>query len=444
MIERVLDAARARAAAADAQWHRVERTSIAFEAGRLKACGISEAAGVNLRVVQRGRVGIAGTTAEDVDDLVDRALASAELGEALDIVFPVAAPLPLVSTHAARAAAAPLDRLTAIGHELVERVSREGCQVNVSIEREVAETRIANSAGVDATYPATGVAVSVDLTRFAGDDVLLVYDFYAGVDLPEPADLDALVQTIEDRFAPALRVVAPPEGSLPVVFTPSGQSAILLPLEQALSGKTVLQGVSPLAGKVGALLFDERFAVTDDPLVAGRAGSRPVDDEGVPSRVVPLIERGEVRQFVYDLETAARAKTSSTGHGSRGTFGKPHIGYSNLVVGSGASDPHAGGARAAARQLGGGLIAGIADGLVVDDLIGVGQGNVIGGAFSHPVALAFRVQRGEITGRVKDAAVAGNVYELLKRIGGFGNDGRWMGSRWAASLRLDGVSVARR
>ena len=442
MIERVLDAARARAAAADAQWHRVERTSIAFEAGRLKVCGISEAAGVNLRVVQHGRVGIAGTTAVDVDDLVARALASAELGEALDIAFPAASPLPLVSTHAPRAAAASLDRLTAFGHELVERVSREGCQVNVSIEREVAETRIANTAGVDETYPATGVSISVDLTRFAGDDVLLIYDFYAGVDLPESMDLDALVQTIEDRFTPALRVVEPPDGSLPVVFTPSGQSAVLLPLEQALSGKAVLQGVSPLAGKVGDQLFDERFALSDDPLVAGRAGSRPLDDEGVPSRVVPLVQRGVVRQFVYDLETAARAKTASTGHGSRGTFGKPHIGYSNLVVGPGGPEPPAG--AATVQRLGGGLIDGIADGLIVDDLIGVGQGNVIGGAFSHPVALAFRVQRGEVTGRVKDAAVAGNVYELLKRIGGFGNDGRWMGSRWAASLRLDGVSVARR
>jgi len=74
----------------------------------------------------------------------------------------------------------------------------------------------------------------------------------------------------------------------------------------------------------------------------------------------------------------------------------------------------------------------------------VGQGNVIAGGFSHPVALAYRVERGTITGRVKDAAVAGNVYELLKRIGGFGSDGRWLGSRFAPSLLLEGVSVARR
>jgi PmbA protein len=77
-------------------------------------------------------------------------------------------------------------------------------------------------------------------------------------------------------------------------------------------------------------------------------------------------------------------------------------------------------------------------------LIGVGQGNVISGAFSHPVALAYRIRDGAIAGRVKDAAVAGNVYELLGRIGGMGDDGRWLGSRWSPSWLLDGVSVARR
>jgi PmbA protein len=86
----------------------------------------------------------------------------------------------------------------------------------------------------------------------------------------------------------------------------------------------------------------------------------------------------------------------------------------------------------------------VKDGLLVDDLIGVGQGNVIGGAFSHPVALAYRIERGEITGRVKDAAVAGNAYDLWQRVGGFGNDGRWAGSRWAPSVLLEGVSVAGR
>lgn len=432
-----MELVRARGDAGDALWRRTERTTVAFESGRLKACAAAEETGVNLRVMADGRMGIAGTTAEDAEDLVTRAIASAALGETVPITFPAAAPLPRVATASQAVADAPLDRLTAIGAGLVDRVAREGCQVNVSIEREIGRTRVLNTAGADASFRTTVVAVSLDLARFAGDDVLFVSDLYVGTELPSAADLDALVRSIEDRYTPALRVVTPPEGSLPVVFTPSGLSAILLPLEQALSGKTVLQGISPLGAKTGERLFDQRFSLTDDPLVPGRPASRPVDDEGAVSVALPLIERGVVRGFVYDLETAARAGTASTGHGARGTFGKPHVAYSNLILGKRDAGRGTGG-------LGGGLLGGITDGLLIDDLIGVGQGNVIGGAFSHPVALAYRVERGEITGRVKDAAVAGNVYDLLKRIGGFGDDGRWLSSRWAASLLLEGVSVARR
>lgn len=447
MIDRLLETACRYVDGADALWRREEQTTVAFESGRLKAAGVSEEAGVNVRVLSGGRVGVAGTTAAHPDPaaLVDRARAAAELGEPMHLAFPATAEdtLPRVATFFDRAAGASLDELIGMGRRLVDRLERPGCQVNVGVEREIAHTAVGNTAGGRGSSRATGVAVTADLTRIAGDDVLMIYDYYVGADMPSDADLDALVRSIEMRLEPALTVVAPPEGALPVIFTPAGLSAIVLPLEQALSGKTVLQGSSPLAGKTGAQLFDPQFSITDDPLAPGRPATRPVDDECVPSRVTPLVARGTVGAFIYDLETAARAGTASTGHGRRGFFGKPHIGYTNLIVGNGEGGMGKGG-RSASDSLGGGLLDGISDGLIVDDLIGVGQGNVIGGAFSHPVGLAYRVQGGEVTGRVKDAAVAGNVYELLKRIGGFGSDGRWLGLRWSPSLRLEGVSVARR
>jgi len=448
MIDRLLDAARGKVDNADALWRREEQTTVAFESGRLKAAGISEEAGINLRVLANGRMGVAGTTAAKPDpkEIVERARASAELGEIVELAFPSAAAdsLPASPTFFDHTANASLAELIRMGRLLVERLSRPDCQINVAVQREVADTAVGNSAGARGEYRATGIAVTADLTRIAGDDVLMVYDQYVGADIPTDADLEALVRSIETRLSAALNIVTPPEGALPVVFTPAGLAAVILPLEQALSGKTVLQGSSPLAGKIGATLFDERLSIEDDPLKPGRPASRPVDDECVPSRCTALVELGKVGRFVYDLETAARAKTESTGNGRRGVFGKPHIGYTNIVFRM--SDGV--GARHAVPQppldIGGGLIGDIDDGLIVDDLIGVGQGNVISGAFSHPVGLAYRVQRGEITGRVKDAAVAGNAYDLLKRIGGFGRDGRWLGSRWSPSLLLDGVSVARR
>ena len=454
MIERLLERARRRAdGGADALWRRGERTSVAFEWGRLKAAGVAEEAGVNVRVRHRGRVGVAGTTAvaettgvatDDVGaqqaaPLLDRALASAALGEELDLAFPAQAPLPAVATFFDRAADASLDDLIGIGRSLLEQLEREGCRVNVTIEREAAETRVANTAGAAGAYRSTAIGVSAELWRIAGDDVLAIGDTYEGADLPSDDALAALVRSVNLRLEHALRVVAPPEGALPVIFTPLGLSALTLPVTQALSGKAVLQGISPLAARVGEQVFDRRFSLTDDPLVVGRAASRPLDDECVPSRTMCLVERGVVQQFIYDLETATRARTHSTGHGQRTVFGKPVPGYTNIVLGDGGRGTGEGG-----DDLGGGLLRDVKDGLLVDELIGVGQGNVIGGAFSHPVALAYRVERGAISGRVKDAAVAGNAYDLWKRVGDFGNDGRWAGARYTASVLLDGVSVARR
>jgi len=450
MIDRLLDSARRKVDGADALWRREEQTAVAFESGRLKAAGISEEAGLNLRVLSKGRMGVAGTTTAkpDPDALLERARASAELGEIVDLAFPTAAAskLPPIPTYFDRTANASLDDLIALGRMLVERLARPDCQINVAVERAVDETAVGNTAGARGAYRGTGIAVTADITRIAGDDVLMVYDQYVGADMPSDADLEALVRSIETRLSAALTIVTPPDGSLPVVFTPAGLAAVVLPLEQALSGKTVLQGSSPLAGKVGEVMFDDRLSIIDDPLTPGRPASRPVDDECVPSRATGLVERGAVGRFVYDLETAARAKTQSTGNGRRGVFGKPHIGYTNILfrIGDGTHGAHEAQHAAPPATLGGGLIENMRDGLIVDDLIGVGQGNVISGAFSHPVGLAYRVQRGEVTGRVKDAAVAGNAYDLLKRIGGVGTDGRWLGSRWSPSLLLEGVSVARR
>lgn len=423
----------------DAISRRVDRTGFEYESGRLKTASVTEESGTGLRVLRQGRAGLAGSTAPDPAPLLEKAFASAELGEQVTLAFPGAPDPTSVAIHERAAADASTDRLTAIGRMMVERLTRVGCQVNVAIERVVGETRVANSAGLAESYDETAVVVGADIRRIAGDDVLMVYDQYSAVGLPSEDELAALADSILTRLDHALKVVAPPAGTLPVVFTPFGLSAILLPLEQALSGKAVLQGVSPLAGRTGEQAFDPSFSLIDDPLLPGRTSSRPIDDEGVTSRRLPLIEKGVVRAFIYDLETAGRAGTTSTGHGRRGIFGKPRAEFSNLLLGPPPTShtPHP-----TPQALGGGLIAGIKDGLIVDDLIGVGQGNVMGGGFSHPVALAYRVQDGVITGRVKDAAVAGNVYELLKKVGGWGSDGRWTGTRWSASLLLEGVSVA--
>src|SRR3989454_12367237 len=220
----------------------------------------------------------------------------------------------------------------------------------------------------------------------------MIGDGWDGCDLPPEDRLDALVRSIRDRLERGLRIVDPPEGALPVVFTPPGLAAILLPVTQALSGKAVLQGISPLGGKVGEQVFDPAFSVTDDALRPGRAASRPIDDECVPSAPLPLVARGSVRGFIYDLETAARANTRSTGHGQRGIFSRPVPGYTNIVIGEQGTVQGE-----AVGELGGGLLGDMQDGLVVGEVIGVGQGDVIGGGVRPPGGPGLSVLGGGVT-----------------------------------------------
>jgi PmbA protein len=433
MIASVLDLVRRRGAAADACLRDQATLALKFESGRLKENALAQEAGLNLRVFADGRVGVAGTT--DLvapEDVVARAFTSCAEGEPLETELPRAGITPRVETFDDCAAGLGVADLAALGRVVVEQLQRPGWQVSAAVDRMVETTTIANTAGQRVTWRASAISVSAEVTRVAGDDVLMAYETHAGTGVPDAATLDAVARSILTKMARSERVAEPPEGRLPVLFTPEGMAALLLPVRQALSGKTVLQGVSPLGGRIGEACFDAAFTLVDDPLAAGRLGSRPADDEGVPSARLTLVERGVLRGFVYDLETAARARTLSTGHGHRSTFGKPGIAYSNLLLTPGTQDEAA-------------LLEAMGNGLIVDEMIGVGQGNVASGAFSHPVALAWRVDRGEIVGRVKDAAVAGNGFELLKRIRAVGSGAKWLGgSRLVPPMLLDGVSVARR
>src|SRR2546428_3158816 len=86
-----------------------------------------------------------------------------------------------------------------MGRGLLDRLAREGCRVNVALERETAETRVANSAGAAGSYRSTGIAVSAGVWRIAGDDVLGLGDAFDGADLPSDAAPHAVAAAINTR-----------------------------------------------------------------------------------------------------------------------------------------------------------------------------------------------------------------------------------------------------
>ncbi|HUX48589.1 MAG TPA: metallopeptidase TldD-related protein, partial [Dehalococcoidia bacterium] len=234
---------------------------------------------------------------------------------------------------------------------------------------------------------------------------------------PDFIGIDDLADRVIWQLEMAKKKAAVSTKLLPVIFTPNGvASALLSPLMLAFNGKTVLEGASPLKDKRGEQVFDKRLSLWDDATVAYGVGSYPFDDEGVSSQHLPLVTNGVVTNFLYDLQTAALAGTQSTGNGRRAGGGFPSPAISSLRLCRSGGD-------VSFRA----MVEDMKEGLIVEQVIGAEQGNVLSGDFGGNVLLGYKVENGEIVGRVKDTMIAGNVYQVLKELLGIGQEARWVG-----------------
>jgi PmbA protein len=287
---------------------------------------------------------------------------------------------------------------------------------------------IMNSRGGQANFRQSVFGLGIEGQRIRGTDMLFVGDHQSSC---HPIlTTDEIVKTTIRQLELARNTAKVTSRPMSVIFSPDGvPGSLILPLISAFNGKIVLEGASPIGKKLGEIVFDTNLTIDDNPLVPFNTNSRPCDDEAVPCQITPLISRGVVSNFLYDLQTAARAKTKSTGNGQR-QGGLPGPSPHAFVVKPGNVSFEA-------------MVKDIDEGIIVEQLLGAGQGNSLGGDFSGNVLLGYKIEKGEIVGRVKDTMISGNVYQLLKKIAAIGSDAKWVsGFMSTPSICCADVSVA--
>jgi PmbA protein len=401
-----------------------EKTTVEYEANQLKTCTVAETKGTAVRVIRNGQLGFAASTDDTaMEKLAANALESAAYGDPAAFTFPAPQPAPDVCTFDSSIADLSIARLVEIGKEILDLVlpvdSEARC--NVSLERSITSASICNDKGLEVSFKTTPLSIGLEIDRIEGDDVLILYD-QLGTTIWEEDYLD-IARRLVDKLIQARTITTIKPGKMPVLFAPSGTLALGLPLSVGLNGKEVYKGSSPIATRVGEKLFDEKVTVVDDGTINGKFASAAYDDEGIPHRRNVLIEKGVLNGFVYDLKTAAQSKVESTGNASRGLFNPPQPSFTNFIIQPDETPLQD-------------ILASIDEGILVEDLLGIGQGNIISGAFSNPLALAFKIEKGQIVGRVKDLSIAGNVYDLLKHVGAVSKEAQWVYSTFYAPYIL--------
>ncbi len=390
-----------------------EKTTVEFEANQLKACAVTSTKGTAVRVIRKGRLGFSASTDRmAVDKLAANVLESAAYGDQTSFSFADPKSAIPVRTYDKAIAELPINRLIEIGQEILDLILPVDpiVRCNLSLARGLVSANIRNQKGLDVSFQTSPLTLSITLNRMEENDVLIRYEQF-GATVWEK-DYLAFARRLAEQLKLARKLTTIKPGRMPVLFSPAGAQALILPLSEALNGKEVYKGTSPIKDKVDEKLFDEKITLVDDGTMDGCFGSTPYDDEGVPRSHNVLIENGVLKSFIYDLKTAAQAGTQSTGNAVRSLFTQPDVSFGNVILQPG---------RTPLRD----IIASIDEGILVESLLGLGMGNTISGAFSNPLDLAFKIEKGEVVGRVKDLSIAGNIYDLLKDVAAVSQEAQW-------------------
>jgi PmbA protein len=407
IVQQIVKKALKTAQAAQAVMLTQETSAVDFENDRLKSAESSQRTHIDVKVIVDGKVGVSSTTdPQDIDGVVSRALEAAQFGSQAHFVFPDAQSLEQVKVF--DPALLPLEKpeMIRMGQQMMDMIKTYNPEIlaGAAVNKTVYKVEYANSKGAsyEADHTEFNVGATGQLVR--GTDILFAGH---GVGQKKRAvDMEEIAAQAIEYFRMAEQITPIESGEMSVIFTPGGLIALLLSLGLAVDGKNVNLGASPLRDKLNQQIASPSLTILDDPFIEYGPRTSAFDNEGVARKVTPLIEKGVLRNFIYDLDTAGRAGVKPTGHGSSRAL-------TNLVIAAG-NIPYET------------MICNTAKGLLVHEFLGLGQCNPINGEFSVNVFLGYKIEDGKIVGRVKDVMLAGNAFEALKDIIAISKEREWV------------------
>lgn len=189
-------------------------------------------------------------------------------------------------------------------------------------------------------------------------------------------------------------------------------------LSSASSATNVQEGRSYFKGKIDEKIASGEVTIFDDGQLPEGLLTFKTDTEGIPRQKTTLIEKGVLRNYIYDSCAALQEDKKSTGNANREWpepfLTTPNVSASNIVLKPGTSDLD-------------GLITEVDEGILITTMImGAIHANRITGEFSVVAPNAFFIKNGEIKYALEPVTIAGNFFHSLEKITKVGSDSRIM------------------
>jgi PmbA protein len=287
---------------------------------------------------------------------------------------------------------------------------------------------LVTSSGFHGAYLTSHHGLSMSAIAGEGTAMERDYDFSSALHTADLESAERIGRTAGERAVARLNPRKVATKRVPIVFDRRVAGGLVGHLASAINGSAIARKTSFLRDKLGQRLFAPGVRIIDDPLRRRGLRSRPFDGEGVAAKPLAVIDDGVLKSWFLDCATARELNLTTTGHAHRGVSSAPSPGPTNLHLEPGTQSPEQ-------------LIADIAEGFYVTELIGMGV-NGVTGDYSRG-ASGFWIENGTIGYPVSEVTIAGNLVPMYAGLVP-ANDLEFRYGTNAPTVRLEGLTVAGR
>jgi PmbA protein len=398
-------------------------TQVRVYQGEVEQLAVADSLGVGVRVVHGGRQGFAYCGTFDPEALVEAVTeardnaAFGEPDEASGVAEPdgvEAAPLDLWRPGLADV---PTDHKVALAIELERAVLAADPRI-IGVEScdyadSLGETAVVTTTGIRRSARLSGCELGAYSLAGDGEETQTGFGFSLGRAVDE-LDVGAAARDAAERALRMLGAIKPPSGRMTVVLDPWVTAQLVGIVAGTLGAEEVIKGRSLFAGRVGEQVAAPFVGLVEDPTDARSWGATPIDDEGLATRRIPLVEGGVLLGFVHSSWTARRMGAQPTGSAVRAGFkSTPTAGCRAAALAPGDRDAAA-------------LVGGVDHGVLVQEVSGLHSGvNPVSGDFSIG-AQGLRIRGGELAEPLREFTVASTIQRLLHDLVAVGSDLTWL------------------
>ena len=422
---------------AEAVIENVKEFSVNVRKGEVETLQKSVSKGLGLRVYINKAIGFSYTSdlsPESLDETVKRTVDLAKITEAKPWQgLPDFGPQPLadLNLYDPEIAGVADEKKIAVAKE-VERIAmaqdkRITNSEGGSFSDTEREAGLFNSKGISYVLKETSCGFSTYVIAGEGDNMQgggwsSYKRFYR-----ELAAVEDVAKTAAQRAVEMLGAKPVETKKVPVVFDRYAAPSFWMGILFALNGDSVFRKTTFMTEMLGKAIAPALITINDDPTLPRFIASTPFDGEGNVTRKNTIVDKGILKTFYYDSQTARKAGVKANTMARRyGYKGGPSAGFLCIMVENGKDAPAA-------------LFKDVKEGLLVTGMRGAGT-DVTTGAFSVGCS-GFWIVDGAKSFPVDGVTLGGTTLDILKAIDKVANDLDLRGGLNSPSFRVAEITV---